>query len=165
MGPSREWLIGGTRKILTRFKQTIIPESVDYCFLKMNSTMIFISLLLAKGCLGFIRVESDKTVTYDKVTQEEMNDCFKNYKRIAKTSFGSVYVIESKKYGFKYVLKTFGSKKKKNYEAEVNVHSVIPDSPYFPKLYGSFEISRSKKKLPISSSSTDIVRRCSLRKK
>jgi len=140
MGHSRKWLIGSKRRILASIKQTVIPESVSYCFLKMNIFVVLISLLLAKECLGFIRVESDKTVTYDKVTKEEMNDCFTNYKEIAKTSLGFVYVIESREYGFKYVLKTFGSKKKDDYEAEAKVHSLVPDSPYFPKLYGCFEV-------------------------
>ena len=141
MGHPREWLIGGTRRILALVKQTVIPKSVNYCFLKMNFLVGLISLLLVKGCLGQIRVESNKSVTCDKVTQKEFDDCFE-VDKVMFTKQGSVVsLINSKDYGFQYVLKKFNLEKKDEYKNETKVHSQVPDSPYFPKLYSYFEVS------------------------
>lgn len=99
--------------------------------------LIFV-VFLVNICLSKIVVNETGEISFQEVYEKEVWECFNECKAIEGSYKVVVFVVESKQHSFKFVLKRFPPKESQLFQDEKAANSMIPESPYFPKYYGSF---------------------------
>lgn len=111
----------------------------------MKFLQVLITLLLANICLGEFSIERDGTVFHDnEVDEKDLRKCFKVFRKVNEDYQVKLYAVKSREYGYKFMLKKFHPKREADFEKEVDIHSRIPNSPYFPKYFTSFKSINDK---------------------
>ena len=115
----------------------------------MHPLVIFLVCSL-KSSFGKIFIHQDCSITFENPVENDIGDSFIGVKKISSGAHGNVLLLVSKKWNTcKYALKQYCyddktlEEDKVRADDEAKILSELADSPYFPKFYGQFSITKN----------------------